>query len=344
MRRRHYLIIALAVLLAVAAVGVVLWRLRKAPPRAVRLLPEVEDAVLYINLKPLRTAGVIGNKPGGPREREYEEFVRETGFEFERDLDQAAFAMHAPTAESRGEARYSEILIGRFDSEKLAAYLRKLASPVSSEHHREVEIIVIPHEGRRVRVAILGVDTVAVSNQESGQAIREMIDHYKAAAAPRGGPALVRGYYREVPFGALGWAITRVAPTQAPSLGGFDISGMLRNLMAGSVVVGSVRYLPGEVQFRAEAISQEENARRVAENLTTWLSIYRSVEESVQPKGGDPDVKQLLDSISVEQKEERVVVRATLPQGFLYKLFSEAPKEEPTAPTAPGTGPQKQKR
>jgi len=32
----------------------------------------------------------------GSREPEYQKFVEETGFQFERDLDQAAFAIHYP--------------------------------------------------------------------------------------------------------------------------------------------------------------------------------------------------------------------------------------------------------
>ena len=59
-------------------------------------------------------------------------------------------------------ARYSEIFIGKFDAQRAAAYFRKLSS--NTEDYRDAVIYAIPHEGRTVRVAILGLDTVAVSN------------------------------------------------------------------------------------------------------------------------------------------------------------------------------------
>src|SRR5580698_11121741 len=82
-----------AVALVVIAGGIVTAVLlrKRAAPDAVRMLPE-SDAVLYINLEPIRLLTDIAKHPPKEREPDYEEFVRETSFEFERDLDRAAFA------------------------------------------------------------------------------------------------------------------------------------------------------------------------------------------------------------------------------------------------------------
>ena len=46
------------------------------------------------------------------------------------------------------------MLIGAFDSTKLTHYLHKLATDV--ERYRDIDVFLIPHEGRKVRVR--GID------------------------------------------------------------------------------------------------------------------------------------------------------------------------------------------
>src|SRR6516164_2423464 len=107
--RRKQLWVALAVVVVIAGGILTAVLLRKrAAPDAVRLLPE-SDAVLYINLEPVRLLTDIAKHPPKEREPQYEEFVRETGFEFERDLDKAAFAIHygAGAKGKPAETRYS---------------------------------------------------------------------------------------------------------------------------------------------------------------------------------------------------------------------------------------------
>src|SRR4051794_27854044 len=102
LRRRSLRV--LAIILVVIAAGVltaVLLLRRGRAPEAVRLLPEA-DAVVFIDVQSLRRLGAFSSE-ATTREPEYEEFVRATGFQFERDLDAAAFAIHAaqsPTASS----------------------------------------------------------------------------------------------------------------------------------------------------------------------------------------------------------------------------------------------------
>src|SRR5271157_3333610 len=115
--RRRILWIALSVLLVLGAIALAVFLRKRAAPDAVRLLPNA-DAVLYVNLEPVRLLTDLGKKPPRNREPEYEDFVQQTGFEFERDLNRAALAIHyaQATGTRPAETRYSEILQGRFDN------------------------------------------------------------------------------------------------------------------------------------------------------------------------------------------------------------------------------------
>src|SRR4051812_23158518 len=127
MRKRRYLIplVALAVVLTVALTVILR---RSAPPEPVRLLPEAQ-AYLYLNAKPARLADI--KMAPVQLDAEYDQFVEETGFQFERDLDEAAFAVHvSKPGSSVTENRFTEVLVGHFDNDKVRAYLNRLSSRI----------------------------------------------------------------------------------------------------------------------------------------------------------------------------------------------------------------------
>src|SRR5271167_4064204 len=130
-RRRRKIWIALAVLLVVTAIVAAVLLRKRAAPDAVRLLPNA-DAVLYVNLEPVRLLTDLGKKPPKNREPEYEAYVRQTGFEPERDLDHAALAIHYGNTPGNpaNETRYSEIMQGHFNGQRVTEYLRKLSKQV----------------------------------------------------------------------------------------------------------------------------------------------------------------------------------------------------------------------
>jgi hypothetical protein len=347
--RRRKLWIAVAVMLIAAAIAAVVYLRSRAAPEAARLLPE-SDAVLFVNLRLMRLAHVFGEAPPVSYDPDYEQFVKETGFRFERDLDQAAFAVHAPSGPAaNGEgffarARYSEIFIGKFDAQRATAYFRKLAN--NTEAYHDAVIYAIPHEGRTVRATILGLDTVAVSNLPDAAAIHQMIDKYRAAAWPGPGPSLVREHYRQVPVASVAWALARVPaqPAQGPSLilpGGME---MPVRWLASSTIVASARYL-GALHLRIEALMQGENdARQLFETIKTFLALLKSVESSTTQGGPDADVKAFFDSLKVEARDSRVALTATIPQGFIRKALAPAPSPPAPPPAAPSQPPPGKKR
>ena len=328
MRRRN-IIIVIVVLAALAAATAMLLLRRGNAPQAARLLPAA-DAYVYIDLSPLRTAGLFKNAPANI-DPDYAQFVRDTGFQFERDLDQAAFAVHLPpaaaAADSRTppETRYSEVFVGRFDGAKLAAYLRRTAD--SSRPYGNTLIYSIPLPGRTLRVAVLSKRMVASSNTESAFAIQEIIDRY-AETFTSGGPELLRRYYRHVPLASLAWAVARTSSAGQQGNarfvlpGGFDLF-----FPPDTVIVAAVRYL-GSVEVRADAFTHtREDAQHVSDQLNALLALARTVEIRAQAGAVDPDLKAFFDSISISQFPDRAELNATIPPGFVTKLVSEPPVE-----------------
>jgi len=327
--RRKQLWVALAVVLVIAGGIVTAVLLRKrAAPDAVRLLPDA-DAVLYINLEPIRLFTDLGKHPVKDRDPQYEDFVRQTGFEFERDLDKAALAIHYGTT-IRGkstETRYSEILQGHFDSRRVEEYLRKLAASV--EHYGNFDIYVIPLEGRTVRVALLGVDVAAASNTEGADAIHGMIDRYRQAALPFAGPPLVSEYYRRVPLGSIIWTIAR-PPAASSSEDHAELllpGGWSGLLPPNSTVIASARPL-NDVHLRAQVLTHSEaEARSFTERVNTFLALFKSLNISMDGGGPDPDVKAAFDSLEIHQDKDEAVLTAKVPYVFFKKVLSEPPVE-----------------
>ncbi|HUM05688.1 MAG TPA: hypothetical protein VLT90_09530 [Terriglobales bacterium] len=319
----------LIVVLAIAAAVVAIVQLRKrAPPEAARLLPGA-DGFFYVNLRWIRTFNATNQLPPVTRDPDYQKFVEETGFQFERDLEEAAFAVHYPeswggTGGQSPEPRFSEIFVAKIDNAKLAAYLKKLASSV--DEYKGFNIYNIPLEGRTVRAVILSYDTVAVSNHPDENVIRGILDRSRKLASPFGGPQFLRQYYKTVPFASLAWAILRVDPSHASSLTG--VSGWSLLFPKPAVLVVSGRYIRA-LHLRAEAFTDsEDDARDITDKAGTFLSLFHSAEVSIGNQGPDVDVRAFFDSLKVERSGNRAILTAIVPPGFIKKVLTEAPPEQ----------------
>jgi hypothetical protein len=324
--------VVLGALVVVGAVTLAVVVRKHAPPEPARLLPG-GDGFLYVNLKWIRRLDFSGQLPQVAHDPEYEQFIQATGFQFERDLEQAALAIHYGVPDPQNPAaaaqtRYSKIFVGRIDGQKLRAYLRGLASGVEADG--SVDIYNIPLEGRTLRVAIISPDTVAASNYPDPQVIRGIILRARKLAWPFGGPPLLRRYYKQVPLGSLAWGIFKVEPATARPSSALDFS-MLFSQPA--VVVASARYLRA-LHLRAEAFTgSPQQAQHAAEQMGTFLNLFHSAESTVGMPSGDPDVKAFFDSLKIEHHSDRAVLTATLSPGFIRKAIAETPKELP--PPAP---------
>jgi hypothetical protein len=167
-----------------------------------------------------------------------------------------------------------------------------------------------------------------------------MIDRSRKLASPFGGPALLRRYYkyvpltdRYVPYASLAWAVFRVDPAaRGPAAGPFGLSFLFTKP---AVVVASVRYFRA-VHLRAEAFTDDEDeAKRVTEQLNALLNFFRSAEGAAAGNGQDPDLKKLLDSLKAHQSGDRAILTAAAPVPFIRKALTGPPEANGLGPLLP---------
>ncbi len=349
MRIRRTLPIVLAVVVVAAAVTLAVQLRKHAPPEPARLLPGA-DAFFYLNLGAARKANSGKDLPAVSHDPDYERFIRETGFQFERDLDKAAFAVHYPsqwpgggTGGSSPEIRFSEVLEGKFDGERLTSYLRQISKSV--ENHHSVEIFTILVEGRSLRVAVLSADSVAASNHDDPAVIEGIVDRSKRLASPFGGPALLRQYYKHVQLASLAWVVARIDPSAPGTADWSTIFSKPATVVVSASALSPLHLRPGAVHLRAEAFTADaEDARAITDKINVFVAMTHAAESSVGTHGTDADVKALFDSLKVKQDGDRAVVTAAMPFGFLHKILSGSPPElsEPAA-APPAQAPAKAK-
>jgi hypothetical protein len=165
--RRALIVVLVFVILMLAAVGgFYYWQHRPLPPMISSVpgveitgpepdilseLPSNAPVIAYVDVASLRKlqnsplATVLGlTSPGPQADREYADFVRETGFDYERDLDHAGIAMwpagSGTPANVLGDDRVIAIADGRFDQTKIKAYALRTgkATPVGKNEVFEV--------------------------------------------------------------------------------------------------------------------------------------------------------------------------------------------------------------
>ena len=357
---RRFRLILLAVLCVVATVAVVVQLRKAAPPEAARLLPGA-DAFVYVNLQWARRATILTGLPQVNRTQEYQQFINETGVDFERDLEQAAFAVHYPASPANtgskadtgnlnpppASPRYSEVLMGHLDAARLRSYFHRVARSVDTE--QGVEIFNIPIEDHILRAAILGPDSVALSNHVDPQVIRGIVTRSQKRASPFGGPSFLRTYYRRVPFASMAWAIARVNP-KADAKVGAGAEAWLKDapvdpstlLEKPAVVVASARLIRS-VHLRAETFTANpDEARTLTKKLGGLLTMFKFSEAETPSGGPDADVKAFFESLRVSQDKDRAVLTATMPLAFLQKVFHDpSAVNQSGQPAAPAQSAQK---
>ncbi len=341
MRIRRTFPIVVAVVVIAAAVTLAVQLRKHAPPEPARLLPG-GDAFFYVDLSWARRANSGKELASVNHDQEYERFIRETGFEFERDLDEAAFAVHYPaawpgggTGGSASEVRFSEVLVGKFQGQRLTAYLRQIAQSVENYHSDDIFTILV--EGRSLRVAVLSADSVAASNHDDPAVIRGMVDRSKRLASPFGGPSLLRQYYKHVQLASLAWVVARVEPS-APEAGVWStLFAQPATLVISGSYLSPLHLRADAVHLRAEAFTQSpDEARGIADKVNVFVALTHSAEASVGTHGTDADVKTFFDSLQIKQEGSRAVLTAAMPYGFLRKMLSGSSPElnEPAASPA----------
>ena len=139
--KRAWIVVAVLIGVAALGAGAYLYLQHRPPsepsagtaPDIMSQLPPGAPVVAYIDVAALRKlqgsplAAMLGLAGADPKEdRDYENFVRDTGFDYTRDLDAVAIAVW-PTSLLKpnagpGENQVMALADGRFDREKIKAY------------------------------------------------------------------------------------------------------------------------------------------------------------------------------------------------------------------------------
>lgn len=296
----------------VAVMAILLFLRAKAPPEAARLLPE-SDAIVFVNLRPLRAIthwDEPGNLVAPKRSRDLQAFIDTTGIDPERDLDSAAFALHrmADPRGPNGAVAYSEVFVGHFDSVRLKHYLSNLAR--TRETYAGHEIFSIPVEGRTLRITQLGYDTVAASNMPTAEQIHSMLDRAQASALWRPGSSLLDARFHQVPLLSLAWGIGRIG-LPFGAAGRLSVMGFELPVPTDTELVASLRY-SGALHLRVEEVAPDAlAAQHTADTVNGILGILRGVASAQPPHTPrETAMRNVLSSVNTVQHGNRAVLTA----------------------------------
>jgi hypothetical protein len=325
----------------VALLALAVFLRSKAPPEAARLLPEA-DGIIFINFKPIHAVARFKNLKPPTRVPEYQHFVDATGIDWERDLDQAAVALHRMPDPNgpNGPVAYSMVLVGRLTGQHLNSWLDSNAT--SRESYAGHTIYSIPSEGRTVRIVQIGYDTLAVSNFPTTEKIHSIIDGHRAAALPFAESTLLREHFGDVPLLSLAWGVGQVGLPFSES-GSIHVFGVSLPLEADSTIIASVTpglNLAGTLNMKVEEISaSNDEATGQAAAMATLVTVARGLAQPLAENPANNGLRDLLRTAVVTQKKNRVVITASLSPGLLGSIAqSQGPdlNYSPT-PTPPPT-------
>jgi hypothetical protein len=329
-RRTLWIVAAVLIFLAVA-----IFLRSKAPPEAARLLPE-SDGILYFNLRPVRAFLPRNPKPPA-RVPEYQQFIDAIGIDPERDLDEAAIALHRrPDPKGpNGPVAYSMVLVGKITGKKLNTWLD--AHAASRDSYAGHTIYNIPSEGRTVRVAQIGYDMVAVSNYPTTEMIHSMLDRHSTAAWPFAGSSLLSRHYHEVPLLSMAWGVGHIELPFSEN-GAINIFGFSLPLERDSTFIASITpalSLGGAMNVKVVEIAPSiGKAASQADALNMLLILARGITAPLADNAANNSMKELLKTAEISQKRDRVVITATLSPA----LFS-GPAGSPKPPDGSFSGP-----
>ena len=132
-----------------------------------RALPADAAAVIYVDIEEFRRAAILkavktlgasatGNATTDP---EYKQFVSETAFDYEKDLDRVGIAVTNRAAKQN----YFALADGRFDRKKIETYLRKNGRSEQANGH-EIFHVATGEPGREISVEFISNERIALTD------------------------------------------------------------------------------------------------------------------------------------------------------------------------------------
>jgi hypothetical protein len=168
-KRRRIALAAVVVIVGAAAfLGYRKWSVNTSSAReeTLALMPTDASAVLFVDFGELRQAPFVSRlyawAPKPQADEDYAQFVKDTGFDYERDLDRVAIAV-----EKRGQdSALFAILDGKFDRQRISALALKGGTAAKTGAR---EIFSLPSGGsaKKISFAFLRNDRIALTNDSN---------------------------------------------------------------------------------------------------------------------------------------------------------------------------------
>ncbi len=166
MKKQHWTLVLAGVLLSAAVFcGYQRWGATKGAPREelLALLPSDASAVIFLDLEELRRAPFMAKlyewAPKPESDADYAQFLKDTGFDYERDLHRIAFA----TKKKGQDSVIFAIADGKFDRAKISAYASRSGSVAKNG---EYEVYSVPATGaaKKISFVLLKNDRIALTD------------------------------------------------------------------------------------------------------------------------------------------------------------------------------------
>jgi hypothetical protein len=129
---------------------------------ALALMPTDASAVLFADFDELRRAPFFAKfyvwAPKPEADADYAQFVKETGFDYERSLNRVAMAME----KHRQDSALLAILDGKFDRQKISSYALKAGSSAKTGG-REIFSVALSESSKKVTFTFLRDDRIALA-------------------------------------------------------------------------------------------------------------------------------------------------------------------------------------
>jgi hypothetical protein len=280
--KARFIAFAVALGLAAAFALYFMWFRTALPGRdsVLSSMPDSAEAVFFVDLHDMRQApffsDLLARAPKPTLDPDYQQFRRDTGFDYEKDLDRIAMAF-----ENHGMQRtYFAVANGRFDRKKIEAYAVKSGSV---QKQAGAEIFSLPITGRQERISFtfLRKDLIAFTNAPN------LVSYLKPAKTAEN--ADWRARFERVagsPFFAIlrhdGIADAMGSPPGAPGLaqratGGLTSPQLSSLLMQLQWISVAAKPQNDRLRMIAEGEgSEESNARQLADLLNGVVLLARA--------------------------------------------------------------------
>jgi hypothetical protein len=167
MKKQVWLVlVAVALLLSAAAFyGYQRWNARSPSARgnALGMMPADASAVLFVDLSELRNAPFVAQlfawAPKPQADPDYAQFLKDTGFDYERDLDRVAIAF---TKHAQDSTLFA-VADGKFDQQKISNYAVKTGT-VAKSGAREIFSVPVADSTKKITFTFLRNDRIALTD------------------------------------------------------------------------------------------------------------------------------------------------------------------------------------